>query len=66
MRSQGVSAIFGERRFTQELRTLGVKVDVSTKGTNTDRSVVYAYRFKNSPSELRMASEEAFIEDREW
>ena len=34
MKSQGVSAIFGERRFTQELRKLGVKVEVSSKGTN--------------------------------
>lgn len=60
MKSQSVSAIFGERRFTQELRKLGVKVEVSTKGTNRDKCVVYGYRFQNGPSERRMASEEAF------
>ena len=57
MKGQGVSAIFGERRFTQELRKLGVKVEVSTKGTNRDKSVVYGYRFQHALNEPRMTSE---------
>jgi hypothetical protein len=35
--------------FTQQLRKLGVKVEVSTKGTNRDKCVVYGYRFQKRP-----------------